>query len=105
MARPISTEHEIGASVWLPCAFKVMRELAGSCRYRSFKGRCSVRTSMNPPKVGVLYTHSWGYRGANRMSNAANSNLNPVHQRHAIIYWFSVAGRSEERRVGKECRS
>src|ERR1700730_4704681 len=47
MARPKSTEQEIGASVCVPRAVSVIRELAGSCRYRSFSGRCSDRISMN----------------------------------------------------------
>ncbi len=33
----------------VPRAVSVIRELAGSCRYWSFSGRCSVRISMNSP--------------------------------------------------------
>jgi hypothetical protein len=46
MARPKSTEQEIGASACAPFARIVMREAPGSLRYRSFSGFCSDRRSM-----------------------------------------------------------
>jgi hypothetical protein len=41
----MSTEQEIGASVWLPRARSVIREEPGSLRYLSFNGLCSYKNS------------------------------------------------------------
>jgi hypothetical protein len=50
----MSTEHEIGASVWLPRTRSVMREELGSLRYFAYSGFCTDRRSMFLPWVAAL---------------------------------------------------
>src|SRR5215207_8976298 len=45
----MSTEQEIGVSVWLPRARSVIREEPGSLRYFSLSGLCTDRRSMLLP--------------------------------------------------------
>src|SRR5579872_2830932 len=60
MARPRSTEQEMGTSVFLPCATRVILELDAACRYASFKGRCSdlisIRFLSNPGHYICAFT-------------------------------------------------
>jgi hypothetical protein len=48
----MSTEQEIGASVWLPRARSVIREEPGSLRYFSFSGFCLYKNSF----LSTLYS-------------------------------------------------
>src|SRR6476620_7127869 len=50
----MSTEQESGVPVSLPLAVKIIRELAGSCRYRSFKGFCIDRMSIATPASSLI---------------------------------------------------
>ena len=47
----MSTEQEIGVSLWLPCARSVMREEPGSLRYFSFNGFCMRKNSACLSKI------------------------------------------------------
>src|SRR4029453_19544810 len=50
----MSTEQEIGVSVWLPRARSVIREEPGSPRYFSFNGLCTDLRSMTLPSVAAF---------------------------------------------------
>src|SRR5690242_21662983 len=104
--------HEIEPRMLLVHFIRETLELTGThwgCD-TSNCGACVVRIDGQPVKsCTILAAMCDGHEVATVESLEVDGQLDPIqmgfHERHALQCGFCTPGRSEERRVGKECRS